>query len=82
MRIKPKQNIQIIFLLLILLCLNGCIGTSETFAQLKLYSATQYDLASCGKGGNRGVACSILNMPIDIILDTVLLPYKTYLILK
>ena len=81
---RLRQNVlKISFLISISVFSNGCvgIGTFQTFEEPKLYSAIRYDFTTCDADGFQAVACTIFNMPVDLVFDTAFLPYKTYLIL-
>jgi uncharacterized protein YceK len=75
-----SRFIQSGILLMLATLMSGCLGTLATFNTPELFSATRFDGRACTKGGMASVPCNVINVPIDLALDTVLLPYKVVLI--
>ena len=74
----------ITLLIFIVMLFSGCIGTYNTLEEPKIYSATIYDIKSFANLEGAVVIFSpivILDLPFSLVFDTILLPYKTYLII-
>ena len=85
----------IIIFMISVFFLNGCYATYGTFNQPKLYSATRYDAMALygsyeqldNSPGSKTVAYIFIpffaiDLPFSLVFDTILLPYKTYLIIN
>jgi uncharacterized protein YceK len=77
-----------ILLVLILFIFNGCMGTLSSFNEPKLYSATRgeinalYNAPYLGGENTLPTAIYIIDLPFSLVFDTILIPYKTYLIIN
>ena len=84
----------IYFSILIVFLFNGCIGTVGTFNEPKVYSATRMEInviktkVAREWGTDRHLNALMLgtviciDLPFSLVFDTILLPYKTYLIIN
>ena len=82
-----------VLLILILFFLTGCLATYSTFNEPKIYSATRMGIDAVktkvskewGTDGHFGALMLgiviFIDLPFSLVFDTILLPYKTYLII-
>jgi len=66
--------------------LSGCYGTAMRFAfpeeKPRLYAGTQFDIYSLTEDDLNGCVATkvfyLITIPIDFVIDTILLPYDYY----
>ena len=87
-REKSKMK-KYIVLTLILFLFNGCVATLLTIDDTKLYSGTRLNVHSIKENVPEDInwmkvfkILNIIDLPFSLVFDTILLPYKTYLIIN